>query len=158
MVCTVVRRFIYLLWRPEGRFVYRTREGGGVGGTYNLRCCDRLAVEQTGAACRDVVTCSDACISTCGYSLKALWLIWFTSWIITTRRELAATFLPPNFQVRRRIKVIRGVTRISSSRRPAPLPRHTNHLNPENNKGVRSVPLPCVPERCSTAAQLGWAT
>ena len=29
---TIMRRFIYLLWCPKGRFVYRTREGGGAGG------------------------------------------------------------------------------------------------------------------------------
>ena len=29
---TTTRRFVRLLWCPEGRFVWRTRDGGGVGG------------------------------------------------------------------------------------------------------------------------------
>ena len=29
-----VRRLVYLFWCPKGRFVYSTREGGGVGGIY----------------------------------------------------------------------------------------------------------------------------
>jgi len=38
--------------------------------------------------------------------------------------------------------VIPLVTFISSARRPAPLRmRYTNHLDPENNKGIRNVPL-----------------
>jgi len=32
-VLWIVRRFAYFLWCPKGRFAYREREGGGVGGT-----------------------------------------------------------------------------------------------------------------------------
>jgi len=44
---TIVRRFVPILWCPKGRFVYRTRDGGGVGGTYvGRQHCNRWAVEQ----------------------------------------------------------------------------------------------------------------
>ena len=33
-VSRIMRRFLCVLWCPKGRFVYRTRKGGGVGGTY----------------------------------------------------------------------------------------------------------------------------
>ena len=49
----------------------------------------------------------------------------------------------PDFQVRRHTKAIPVDTHISSAQRPAPLrTRFTNRLNPEDNKGVRNVPLP----------------
>jgi len=44
----IVRRFVYLPWCTEGRFVYRTREGGGVGLSLkviaNVTFCDDATV------------------------------------------------------------------------------------------------------------------
>jgi len=40
-----VRRFEYLLCCRKGRFVYRTRWGGGVGGTAALRPCVAVGAE-----------------------------------------------------------------------------------------------------------------
>jgi len=58
--------------------------------------------------------------------------------------QIDATLLLFSFQVYRHIKVITVVACISCARRPAPVrTRHTNRLNPENNRGVRNVPLPC---------------
>lgn len=42
----IVRRFLFLLRCPKGRFVYRTREGGSVRQGLRLRRCNRVAVEQ----------------------------------------------------------------------------------------------------------------
>ena len=44
----IMRRLLCLLWCPNGRFVYRTKEDGNVDGTWAyrqyLRHCDRVAV------------------------------------------------------------------------------------------------------------------
>ena len=56
----------------------------------------------------------------------------------------SASSLLSNFQIHRQhIKVIPAVAYVTSARRPAALrTRYTNRLNPENNGGVRNVPLP----------------
>ena len=62
-------------------------------------------------------------------------VIWFDT--------LVGNLLLPNFQVHRPIKVIYVGTSVHA-RRPAPFhTRHTNRLNPENNRGIGNVPHPC---------------
>ena len=55
------------------------------------------------------------------------------------RRKVLSTSLLPDFQVHRHNKSIRVV----GQQQPAALrTRSTNRLNPENNRGIRNVPLP----------------
>ena len=125
------RRFVYLIWCARGRFVTRTREGGGPGRNSRQLHCNRVAVEQKFNA------------DWSGENAE------FTPWIIALVRirELLfyATLLKPDFKVHRHIKMIsRYLGYISSAQRPAPLrTRYTNRLNSENNRDyIRNVPLP----------------
>jgi len=84
----ILRRFLYLLWCPKGRFVYQTREGGGAGGT---------------------CVCGAATMYQLSRSLTRL--IWqnsdYTSWIILLVQSLKCMqLLIFNFQVYRRITVV----------------------------------------------------
>jgi len=61
---------------------------------------------------------------------------------ISTKRELSVTWLLPNFQVYRHTELMPVVTYVSCARPPAPLrARYTNRLDPEDNRGIRNVPL-----------------
>ena len=109
---TTMRHFVYLLWCPKGRFVYRTRAGRG--GTATVWQLSRSLPQIDLANCWIHVLTRLIQPSSCHKTIN-----WLIDWLIDplTKSELYATLLLPNFKFHRHIKLIPVVTYNSSARR-----------------------------------------